>query len=1753
VTETSNVFSDYIKTREDFRGRVGVNLNLSAPTGSSSEGTNRGWLGTVVDFLNVGVYPGTNIANEFLKMPERIEEIQTKAALGRTSEAVGDSAKIVGGLLSAPIRGVATPFMRAFGAELPEGSGETWERVIERSVDNANRKNPNYVDVENNANTFAKGGAGLALDIVADPLTWLSLGTLGVAKTFSRGATAAAGVAKTARTGQDFAEAINKIPAPEKITASEALARNIPEAAAIPSLSRAQQLSTPTSASFRAAEKAPAAETFPASTITERIVKDVEDVPFNSRAVDDAVNETLRKTIDSKMVDVPGLGKSNLRSGLNSFFEFLKKPSAAAVSTAKIVENFGSYVNLLKKDAQAGNSSVRIESILPNYRPAPVTGSDAVIPRTLDAALAQYDQVRKVDTPSARAIREAIETRILLPLQQRYNKAVRAGHDVNSFMVPKTAAAAVEVAESSNIADVVLRNLQTLDGANRARGVALMGEDFFNAVAGMQSSQLSKILDDLTAVLQTNGSLDGINALLQNDTGSKFLKLFDIDNTIYAAAKADVAQRFEAASQGVRKTNLEDTLTKIDEDPVVLEDLAENLALFGMTKDRFAFLKGESGAANAAKVFDAIMDSVSSGADASKINFSPKRRKDTGHTFQTDNGAYSTEEILGEGTGVIPNTLNSYGQMNYIVAMGVKLNSYFNSPQGLPFLNNLRGFAKISAKEATTLAAIKTFENAMEVKGVPIFMDLATEASNARITRSLKFSQVYETVAEFANQAARIAMFNPNTGLAITKLTDAVMSAIITGDRAEVLSLLRSTETRFNKRAPNWLANTNATTKVGNATYKSSELSEQLADAIMASVPKLQDLAELNARAYRARGLAEGEAISSATSEILVKMLNDPTLIAQSGIAVAKAGRVLGDVANTVGDVSNLGMAIGNARVVLGLGENFKMSAETTLALVQQVLKQSPEGVSKAREASYRQAEKIYEDSEKAAYKAVEDFLNGRAEIVDPSTQKLVDDIVGEAVDSALNPMKAVVNGAYGRAKAATAKAWNYLDKAFNVNRGLGVENNMFVKQRYSSMENIQERLAREILQPVAQIGKKYAGFADEAKTTTIVQEAFNAIRNGTKASGPAGQAQEELLPLFGKFFNLDGNTSNSLMGNLILRLGGSLERVNEVLATRRVLETTSGKIPRTPDEYYDLGKIAEELGPNPTPEQIMNSLSEQWKTWDIQDPINFLDRYTRAVSQVVGEVVYVTGFRAEAIALGLASTKPQQGFVKLSSGDGTTLGKHLDEDLWVDPDVGEAFVNISNFMDEISSVSRSQMENYIDEFTDAFKYAATQARLGHHIRNFAGGLSMTGAGAGIKHYGPAFTEAVGVRKLVEGSTSEANLIVLLDNLSKGLRSTVSNLPEAQRVAYKGAKGEVTRGELAEAVMRLGLNPGVRQAEAFASMGGAEGRVGRWTQKFLSGTSFGLAARGGKMEERWGRLSMLQDHLNRDHMFVQLVMQALDGKSMPRGIGKLVKFDFNKPDVMEDIYAYAAERVLKYHPTGQNLTAWERKIPRRLFPFYSWNKGAIMALSESTVMYPSRVSWPFKASYNLSVAMGVDPNSYYDPFPTDQKFPSFMVEDINGPQFVVNGNYYGFQPGLAQFDVFNQFGGSEDALDPLWTAAVSSLNPGIKVPIELITRSRLQTGNPIADISDYVDSSIPNVSYFTNFTTYSPSSVILDGQLEKNAKYESGDKTNLSRIFSLINWATGFGLSEYSRPDIKRLGDIEENVRFAEERERRYE
>ncbi len=1760
MTDASQQFSEYLRQKNQVRTepqQTGLPLTTYG-VGSAGGDGERGWLGTVVDFLNTGVYAGTTTANAIMDVPQKVEEIQTKADSGNTLGAVGDSLKTAGSVLSAPLRGASTPIRRAFGAELADDEGDTYEALVERSYDMANADNPDYVDIENNANPVGKAGIGLALDIFADPLTYLSFGALGGVKLAARGASTAA------KTAENIAENANKIPTP-----SEALARQLPEAAAAPNLSAAERLNIPGTTVPKVPADTPkitaneGADNFPANSISETIARSVDEDVLNSAPVERKVNEQISKAIDSKVTKLPDGKQINLRGGLSSFFNFLKKAEPGR-ATSKLTGTLGSYTKLLNDDIAEFGGNVRLEQVIPNYAPQAIEGAAADIAPTVAGAFRQYEQASTA-TPAGRALRDAIETRVFTPLQASYNSSVQAGKNVTAFGTPRTARDAAMQASEASAAELVATNLRRLTDGSKARGIALMGEDLFNTLSGMQANDLAPILDDLDLLLRSDGVVKDIAPLLQGDVTSKFLKLFDIDNAMYSAAKLDVAQRVDDVVDGVPKTTLDESLNTVSDSPTARQELEEALAGFGIGVGRFGYLRNEE---TLNEVTDIYVQTVEEMAKASKLNFlDEKMLKERGYAFWTDNGVPRTEDVFGEGSGVLRNQIASYGQFNYIFAGLNKIQDRFLKA---PWTKNLYPEQRASLKEALTLASVKTMEKTLEAKGVPITMDLKLVKDGASQFRNLRFSRVYEelTKNDRMRTLMRFALFHPSAkgtpqalrgGLPTTKLMDAVMTAVSGGGKDEVLAVLRSVETRngvrvfdpktgktnyqTGKTIPNFFSDPRATAKFGRTSFNSGKVSEEIAEAIVNNRATFDDISEIYAKEYRARGMAEAEAVSETVGETVMKMLNDPTKVAQTGLAIAKAGRMVGDFVEEIGDMTNLGMALGNARVQGSLGKNFKGSAEAMVDTAEAVAKRDGNAVSKAQSKGNKLDNDIVAGSNQAAKQAVEDVLAGRRTI---QNQKLMDEVVGEAVDHANDGYKAIMAGGYASIKAGIIRALNPLNKFFNVNRGMNTDNLLYVSQMYRGQENLHHAFHKELFEPINDLGRKYTGYVDDS--TTVLQEAWNAIRGGYQAQGAAGQAQQELLPFVGKFFNLDGNPANSLVGAAVIRGGANLDRVNQVMASKRVLETTADSVVRAPDEYFDLGKVVEELGPNASTEDIVRELGEQWKTWDVRDPILFLDRMTRATTQLIGESGYVSKMLDESLELNLASRTPKAGFVKFQPEEGVTLSAHISGEWYVDPEVADVFRNISSFADDIAKPGGSAIERQIDEFTDAFKYGATQARLGHHVRNFVGGISMTGLAQGIKHFDKAFEESLRItRKLRD--IDEVDHLAMLTRLNAPLRQTVNNADASARVIHKGNKRSVTEGEIMDAIARYGIDPPVQAAEAFATLGTAQGRVGRYTQKFLQFASLGLASRGGRLEKFWTSISQAQDHTNRNHMFIQYVMQALDTGKATRGVGKNIKFDFSKDDVMEDIYSLAAERVAKYHPTIGGLTGAERRTARRLFPFYSWNKGAVIALTESIVMYPGRVSWPFKASYNLGVATGVDPNSYYDPFPTDQKFPSYMTEDINGPQFVINGKYYGFQPGFAQFDVLNQFGGSDSPVDPVYTAAIESLNPGIKLPIELLTGSRMTSRNPIADISDYVDSSIPGVSYVANFTTYSPSSAIVEGELQKNAKYESGDKTDVSRVVSALNWLTGSGVREYSRPDITKLAKILENVRLAEERE----
>jgi hypothetical protein len=248
---------------------------------------------------------------------------------------------------------------------------------------------------------------------------------------------------------------------------------------------------------------------------------------------------------------------------------------------------------------------------------------------------------------------------------------------------------------------------------------------------------------------------------------------------------------------------------------------------------------------------------------------------------------------------------------------------------------------------------------------------------------------------------------------------------------------------------------------------------------------------------------------------------------------------------------------------------------------------------------------------------------------------------------------------------------------------------------------------------------------------------------------------------------------------------------------------------------------------------------------------------------------------------------------------------------------------------------------------------------------------------------------------------------------------------------------------------------------------------------------------------------------------------------------------------LDELGEAAVAEVRRAQPSNLMLTAKEKNI-RLAVPFYSWFRQAIPVVAESIVNQPGRFMTVPKASFNLAIAMGVNPYQMYDPFPQDdQMFPSFIKDQLLGPIALINGKYYTANPGLAPVDLINQF-----VPDPIRGVA-GMLTPFVKIPGEVLGGSSWNTGARINDMSDYWDAQIPGINYVSNMTgtsvTGSVASLLSGQGLDPQYAVDKGNKTPGDQGLSFANWFTGMGVQNISKPSFINYAELELREKAAEE------
>ena len=1777
---SSDKFSDYVNTyysqltggrAQPRTGEPVAFPDLPAPV------QRLGFLGRTVDILSRPMRIISNPVMKAVELPERFDKVQELRIAGDEAGATKEALSAVGSLLAAPFTG----FFSDDPANKPY-----WSDIIEKQTDVINRNDPNYVDVANNADPVAKGALGFIGDVLLDPL-WLVPGGWAVkgAQVGTRAAKAGVGATRGISTGErvGLPGAADIVPVerfspdlrsfgekptfdltttvsgktrvqnfPTREAAEEALGkirsrttRPFVNLAETPKLLRGSN-------GYKIIPKYPEAKPFPAAQASQKVADDlVESAAKGGTTATESVLKSLREIVNTRTATVGGK-QVNLRSELDSFFEGLKK----AVPEPKAKP--GKPIAFAKWSEAAG-----ADKAIASAKLAVPEGS--ILSGPLGRESTVGNALRLARDTKLPEIREAVNRLVLKPAYKRYVAGVQGGKGVDLLGNVTTPAARMQEAAEASVAATVVRNLKNLDDAERARGAALLGEDLFADIQAFNPNAMSKFLDDIDAVLKETGAIDALAGAGAQTLTGRFLRLFEDDPALRAAAEAQLSRSIDDIPNVTPENvaaRVESTSRKSDTQDFVVDRLQATAADSGGVVQ------------NLTDRATAIRESVGDVLPA-WIRNQLDRKYQRGVYPYDRKGTLKDDPRFLEGRAVRPGDLNADSQSQLVRDLMISLNKFYQTESGASVFLGTRqggqfqGAKLIREKERDLLVAFELADELLKQQGLaPIFrLD--------GVVHQISWSQAWRTVSEVMDAPTgpgsswlAASWFNARSpiGQKGSKLFDgslppqmfayAVARGIETGDKAQVLAMLTSKELPSGRAIVNGLADAAAagrSIKVGNRRLPATTMLDNIAEGIVAAREALNGVVAANTTTYASRGLVEGKQLSAEAAEFITDLFSSAEKTAEQIRVAANPAAVVEDMAKVV-PTTELGQTIAQGVVTAGIGPEVSKAAQLTEEISDGVAKGSRAKVEKAQEA-------LMDNAEQGALRIMDEAAR-IMEQMRVSADEFAD-VADEFSLSARRRHDAAATQGRASVTAGALKLLDPLRRFFDAKAGMNVREMLWGSRLFFAQGNMMAMFNKPFLKNLQALAKNndYAQPAIEGGKRTVLQQAFENVQRGVRSSAGSTlrKAEDDLRPMMARFFDQTDDIQNVLLGNAFFRTGAGREAINDVMEFAAVLGRTDGAA-RTPPRgvFFDedlavktATENAARAGRVPTQEEITAELLNQWKTWPVDDVLDFMYRTNRAMVQLSSEVAFVTQFQRKALELGLASRTPKKGFVKIVAGDDSRYGRYLgDKPLYMDRDAAEMFQAIDNFAKtskQFEGGFGKFVRTTLDPITNTWKYAVTLPRPGHHIRNMIGDMVLTYLAEGGFGAIGASRKAIQLMAM-RGGYGDIDLVRAMNYQG------VTDIPKNTTVMSSGRFGSLTADELMrELFFGKGILIPARQREGLMTRQGGVAKqdvdapllddddvitntASRALEKTFAVTSLGIAARGGRAEEVITNIAEGRDTFIRMQHALQMLEKAQQGKTLTRGFGITVD---PKKLSKDELFDLIAERVSKYHPDMATLSVQEKKYLRRVMPFYHWNRGAIQAVLETLVMNPGRVVALNKASYNVAVAAGINPDSLYDPFPADQLFPSFLSEQMEGPQFELGGRYMGFRPGITTFDVFNQFA-SGNPIDTI----LNNANPALKIPIELLTGTRLGTQSRIRDYSDYIDSSLPGVNYLANVSgqsvTGSLYSLLTRGAMDPQLQFELGNKESRDQLISAVNWLTGLGLIDYSRPSYIRFAQQEQ-------------
>lgn len=1657
------------------------------------------WSG-LLSFLGSAKYAISNVPNQILNEQQKAFEAE-KA--GKQYDVLGG----IGNVISSPVTGLVSGLTNTG----PENKID-YAPLLEKASDVANLRNPNYKDVQNNVDAPFAGIVGFAGDVLLDPLTY-SPGIIAKVgeKVGSAALKAGQKLSKAPKTSEEAAG---------QLRYSANVADTSPEAVAAGDALLAKHSVEDIKPAPAAIPKGTTTEISPATIEATKVEKGQRQASKAAANAETGVKAEAAfdyPTITQKIAELPTeVGGRPKLPALGNFI--------AGVRQGKGVEPvaFNKWFNTIRDRASA---SVRLG--------------------TATAADKKILEVLKVPA-TAKAF---YESRYVKNFQESGGKVDLLGNPKASTTFDSVDG---YVASLDDTADALVfpKTFRKPGGRSYMTGAEVKEAYVAGTIGGkpLTKPQLKEIKDGLAAgfdeaaasagddsfvarfkaILKENEA--GTNNIFGKELASSMRKMSPARLSFTAKLLEDIASGSESLDNFIRympadsKGGLEaySAVVKSLGDLLGVGDIAAyNLArrkalseVNTAKREEYARLIAEGG-----DIEDFMVTSGVTSAEAKSVkewfpDWLAKRVTAAKLELETTRKVKRTKDIMGQGEAYNIRELGTYDMWDLV--MGANRSAIKQAK-----LRNLSGAARAEYVRTRAMTELAIAEKTLDNFGWPMWLGVSTK--NSRFLASP--TQVMSAMFAANRDMTYAVLFNGTTAGPYTFMADALTESLILGKpisraRLEEILLGEADIAHYGEINKKFVPpKVNGFRDGGTFGYgkdgKPMKIDgKTLIDMFDLAMPKmlsnLEDIIKTNSDTFTTRFPKESKDLSDEALKDMFALGADVTRMDR---AIEYSDQLGQNIAAMGHESATLDLSILRAtEVATGLvPQGIRTFARTTKkgqAKAKVVMRDVVVPPKANKATRVKAAKKADKEAEQAAQPAMAERLDDidkqYEEFIAPADEYMVG-LADEAVDSVKTGGR--INAKFTSMMRPMDDVWGALASRFN---------------RYYSQTHV-ANIWHSLGGTVARIRHNYTHQLKaieeanktpfEGTTTPVATKVFQDLQVGIRTPGHE-ETYDQLKALTAEVHDVTG--AGNTLNDPFFQSQQGVETINEYLRLGGI------------DEAYHIDIDAAMADAKANGTTIWDEASRQWTRLTIDDPMQYLARRHAALMKMNLHIAVAHDFERMAFSNGMAwiakgaKDVPPAGFVKAEGLDGFFF-KFLPKDTYFDAMIMKELQLLSDLSTESRAIGGKLgdfINKYILPIQNDWKYAITLPRPGHHVRNGIGDASMTFQAEGAKHYMRSSRDAFSILA-VNKNYEDIDLFNALRN--KG----VTEVPTQGDVLVTAKGIDITNRWAFDTMQKNGLLPSYHVGEDYVDDVVQPSIVSSITKK--------LTLRGGKIEETAGKFSEARDHWARAQHFMQIMRKHANDPKF-KNIDELVE--------------YASKRVKKFHPDSSMLTNFEAKYMRTLIPFYSWFRGALPALIEATALHPGRFMVFPKASYNLAYSMGINPFSVYDPFPDDQMFPSFLTEDATGPQFNIGGNYFGMNPGIASLDVGNQLAGG-----PLRGVA-GMTSPLFRVPLELMSGGSWGTGARIKDPSDYVDASIPGVNYLSNVTGVSPTGSVasfLQGKgLDQQYQVDAGNKGPADQATSLMNWMTGLGFQNMSKPNYINYAEIEKRNQAAKDQRSAY-